>query len=70
MSLVELLPTVQALPHADKLRLVQLLIADIAREDGVPHVEAGNRLPIWSPYSAFDAAATLQKALEVEGAAP
>jgi hypothetical protein len=70
MSLVELLPTVQALPRADKLRLVQLLIVDIAREEGVPMAEPGIPFPVWSPYNAFDAAIALQKALENEGATP
>ena len=35
MSISELLPSVTALSHADKFQLVQLLLAQLAQEDGV-----------------------------------
>ncbi len=35
MSISELLPSVTALSHADKFKLVQLLLAQLAQEDGV-----------------------------------
>jgi hypothetical protein len=35
MSIAELLPSVVSLPHADKFRLVQLLLEQLAKEDGV-----------------------------------
>ena len=38
MSLTELLPLIQALPHSDKLRLIQLLAAEFA-EDQAPESE-------------------------------
>jgi hypothetical protein len=68
MSLAELVPVVRALPRADKLRLVQLLVGDLAREEGVPPVEVGTPYPVWTPYHAYDAAAVLLQALDAEGA--
>lgn len=35
MSIIELLPSVTALPHADKFRLVQLLLEQLAKEEGI-----------------------------------
>ena len=35
MSISELLPSVTALPHADKFQLVQLLVAQLVQEDGI-----------------------------------
>ena len=35
MSITELLPEISALPHAEKFRLAQLLLEQLAREDGV-----------------------------------
>ena len=64
MSLSELLPMLQTLPRADKMRLIQLLVVDLAREEGVPLVEVGTPYPIWSPYDAYGAATTLLKLLD------
>jgi hypothetical protein len=64
MSLTELRPAVRALPTGDKFLLVQELIAELAHEEGVPVIE----YPVWSPYDAHGAAATLLKLLEQEKA--
>lgn len=64
MSLAELRPVVQSLPRRDKFLLVQELIAELAKEEGVPAIE----YPIWSPYEAHDAAAILLQLLEREKA--
>ena len=66
MDLSELLPTLHSLPRPEKWRLVQLMVADLAREEESPSIEAGAAYPIWSPYQAFDAAETLLKALDEE----
>ena len=66
MSLVELLPVLQALPRDDKLRLLQFLAFELAKEEGVVPLETGETYPIWTPYNAFDAADTLLKALAEE----
>ena len=35
MTMADVLPQIQQLQHADKLRLMQILLADIAHEEGV-----------------------------------
>jgi hypothetical protein len=64
MSLTELRPSVQALPRRDKFVLVQELIAELAKEEVVAEIE----YPVWSPYDAHAAAATLLEMLEREKA--
>jgi hypothetical protein len=66
MLATELLPKVQALPRADKLRLMQFLVFELAREEGVPLLQPNQDYPIWTPYDAFDAAETLLNALAEE----
>jgi hypothetical protein len=39
MSLAEVLPMVQTLPRADKLRLVHFLVSELAREEGITLLE-------------------------------
>ena len=63
MSLIELLTGAKTLSRADRIRLVQHLIADLAREEGVAPLEAGTAYPIWTPLQAFEAAATMLEAL-------
>jgi hypothetical protein len=63
-GLLELLPTVHALSRADKLRLMQLLIADLAQEEGVPLLEPGASYPIWTPLGTYDAAEVLLQELQ------
>lgn len=63
MSLNELLPTLKGLPRADKLRIMQFLISELAREEGAL-LEADAQYPVWSPYDSFDAAGTLLNALK------
>ena len=69
MTLNEILPSLHALPRADKLRLIQLLAVDVAREDGIPPADTVTTCPVWSPHEAFDGAATLLRVLEQENAA-
>lgn len=64
MTVVELLPQLQALPRVEKLRAMQFLIGEIAREEAISPFVPGADYPVWSPYEAFDAAATLQNLLE------
>ncbi len=65
MSLVEVLPEVQALSRFDKIRLIQFLARALERDDG-GLIEPGQSYPIWSPDRAFTAAAALLQALEVD----
>jgi len=65
MSLTELLPSVHALPRSDKFRLMQALIAELAGEEtGAAQQVAPIEYPVWSPYDAHDAAATLLQLLD------
>lgn len=68
MSLAELFPTVKMLPRADKLRLMQFLLIDLAQEEGVPLLAADAEYPIWTPLNAFDAAETLLQMLKTHKA--
>jgi hypothetical protein len=66
MNLSEMLPTLHALPRPEKWRLIQLMVADLAREEETPSIEAGRAYPIWSPYDAFEAADAMLKVLGEE----
>lgn len=68
MTLDQLLPELQALPRSEKLRLIQLLAADVAQEEGMGFAEPGKEYPMWSPHNAFEGAATLLKALDEDKA--
>jgi hypothetical protein len=70
MSLVEVLPGVQALSRTDKLRLIQFLAQDLAEGESGLSLQAGQSYPLWSPHEAFDAAATLLRALEADRGQP
>lgn len=59
MSLTELLPVIHDLPRADKLRLMQVLVAEIASEEAIVLHPTDLTHSIWTPYDAYDAAATL-----------
>ena len=66
MLVTELLPKIQVLPRADKLCLMQFLVFELAREEGIALLQPDQDYPIWTPYDAFDAAKTLLNALEGE----
>lgn len=64
MTIVELLPQLQALPSVEKLRIVQFLIGEIAREEALQPLIPGANYKISSPYNAYDAVTTLEDLLE------
>lgn len=66
MSLVEMLPDIQSLPRADKLKLIQLLAQELAETEEPPPLQAGLSYPVWSPDQAFAAAETLLQTLRTE----
>jgi hypothetical protein len=68
MSITELLPVLQELPKADKLRLIQFLVFELAKDEGITLFEVGQSYPIWTPHHAFSAANTLLNALEEDRA--
>ena len=57
MNLPELLPALHDLPRADKFRAQQFLTTELAQEEA--GLVTGAEYPIWSPYEAHEAAATL-----------
>ena len=69
MTLNEILPTIQSLPRAEKLRLIQLLAAYVARDEEITLEMADKTIPIWSPHDSFDGAATLLRVLDANKAA-
>jgi hypothetical protein len=68
MSLIEILPDIQSLARADKLRLIQFLAQELAEAESPPSLVAGQSYPIWSPDQAFAAAETLLQTLHAEQA--
>ena len=62
----DLLPTIKALPREEKLRLIQLLAEDLAREESLS-LQSGKAYEVWSPFDAHDAADVLREFLEREG---
>jgi hypothetical protein len=64
MSFAELQPAVKDLPRADKLRLMQFLVVELAKEDGVPLLATGAEYPIFTPVNALEAGDTLMRLLE------
>ncbi len=71
MSLDELIPVLQELPRADKLRVIQLMAFELAKEDDdIPPFNNQAEYPIWSPYNAFEAADTLLNLLKEDNIEP
>ena len=69
MTLSDLIPELRALPRTDKLWIIQMMAAEVAREEGHGLPNASAEYPIWSPFDAFEGAATLMRVLEQEKAA-
>ena len=70
MSLSDLFPDIKMLARADKLRLMQFLVVDLAEEEGIPLLSADTEYPIWTPLHAFEAADTLLQMLKTHQAEP
>ena len=64
MSLNELTPILLDLDRADKLRVLQFLIQELAKEENA--LLAAEFYPIWSPYNSFQAANVLLASLKKE----
>lgn len=58
------------LARADKLRLMQFLVVDLAQKEGIPLLSADAEYPIWTPLFAFEAADTLLQMLQTHQAEP
>ena len=66
MMVNDLLPTLRELSHTDKLRLVQFLVAELAKEEGVTPLENDHDFSSVTLYNSFEAAHQLAKLLEEE----
>jgi hypothetical protein len=62
MILDELLPTLRDLNRADKLRAIQFLAAELAKEENL-WLDANAEYPVWTPVDAFEAAKILSDIL-------
>lgn len=63
MGITELLPILNKLSRAEKLKVMQFLASEFDREEA-NLLKPSMTYPIWSPYDAFEAADTMLKALE------
>jgi hypothetical protein len=68
MSVTELLPNLQKLSRADKFLVMQFLMVDLSKEEGIENLSepfrAGAVYPVWSPYDSHQAAHQLMQLLE------
>lgn len=63
MAITELLPTLRDLSRADKLKVIQFLIAELTKEEE-PVLEPGATYKVWSPLNSHEAAHKLAQLLE------
>ncbi|MEZ4657987.1 MAG: hypothetical protein R2911_10475 [Caldilineaceae bacterium] len=62
MEMTQILPELRKLKRVEKLFIMQYLVSELAQEES-ELIQPGFVYPIWSPYDAFDAAATMLKVL-------
>jgi hypothetical protein len=65
MPTADLFPTLRSLPRADKLKVMQFLIAELAKEEE-PTLQAGATYSLWSPLNSHEAAHKLSQLLELD----
>lgn len=63
MTAADLFPTLRGLPRAEKLKIMQFLIAELAKEEE-PTLQAGATYSLWSPLNSHEAAHKLGQLLE------
>ena len=61
MQLSELLPNLRELDRPDKLRAMQFLVSELAKEEDI--LLSGESYSVWSPYNSFEAGSILLDAL-------
>jgi hypothetical protein len=67
MTLTEILPTLQNLSHQEKIKAIQFLATELAKDDQASVLlENGKTYEVWSPYDAFSAEKTLTEMLQKE----
>ncbi len=63
MTKADLFPALKDLPRAEKLKVMQFLIAELAKEEE-PTLQAGATYSLWSPLNSHEAAHKLSQLLE------
>jgi hypothetical protein len=63
MTTADLFPTLRELPRAEKLKVMQFLIAELAKEEELS-LKAGATYSLWSPLNSHEAAHKLGQLLE------
>lgn len=66
MSYVELQSSVKKLSKAEKLGLIQFIVSELARDEGMNIIRDSDAYPVWSPYDAFEAVDVLYQELKKE----
>lgn len=61
MPLAELVPEVESLSRAEKLQLMHILVADLARNEGIEL--QSDSFPVWTPYGTDEAAEIMMRVL-------
>jgi hypothetical protein len=65
MTLTEILPSLQKLSHQEKIKAIQFLATELARNEQNPDLlENGKTYEVWSLYDAFAAEKTLTDMLQ------
>jgi hypothetical protein len=71
MSLSDLLPSLEALPRAEKLQAIRFLTEKLMEEDKLlAYFQPGGSYPVWSPYDSYEAAAVIHRMLESDENSP
>ncbi|MBE9170447.1 hypothetical protein IQ238_23975 [Pleurocapsales cyanobacterium LEGE 06147] len=63
MTETELFATLKNLSRADKLRIMQFLVLELAKEENIS-LQPGATYSVWSPYNSHEAAHKLAALLE------
>ena len=70
MTLAELLPAVQVLPTADKIRLIRILAEELDQAEDISPLVAYKAYELPTPYGTVGAAEALLQALQTADANP
>ena len=70
MTLAELLPAVQMLPTADKIRLIRILAEELDQAEDISPLVAYKAYELPGPYGTVGAAKVLLQALQTADANP
>jgi hypothetical protein len=65
MTWTELLSDLKQLDRADKLRVMQFLLLELATDEGTL-MKSGLTYPVWSPYDSYKAAQEMGAILETD----